>query len=96
MDTDAKAMIAVWLKIGGESAADDLQDACERLLNADGEVVLDLSSVRRIDPPAITALDSFAAQADDQGVNVVLRGVSAEVYKVLKLVKLTGRFSFLS
>ena len=34
--------------------------------------------------------------ADDKGVKVVLRGVNVGVYKVLKLVKLTSRFSFVS
>ncbi len=94
MDGDAKATIALWLKVRGESVIDDLLEACDRLYSADGEVVLDCSSVRRIDAHAIAALDQLAACAEEQGINVVLRGVNVEVYKVLKLVKLASSFSF--
>jgi len=34
--------------------------------------------------------------ADDKTVKIVLRGVNIEIYKVLKLVRLTRRFSFVS
>ena len=33
--------------------------------------------------------------ADDRAITIMLRGVNVEVYKVLKLVKLASRFSFL-
>jgi anti-anti-sigma regulatory factor len=89
-------MIAVWLKIDGENVADTLQEACEKLDSADGEVVLDFSSVRRIDPSALTAMETLATAADDKDVKVVLRGVHVEVYKVLKLMKVASRFSFLN
>lgn len=89
-------MIAVWLKIDGENVAETLQEACEKLDSADGEVVLDFSSVRRIDPSALTAMEKLAGAADDKDVKVVLRGVNVEVYKVLKLMKVTSRFSFLN
>jgi len=52
--------------------------------------------VRRIDATALRALEEFARVADEKAVKVVLRGVSVDVYKVLKLVKLTRRFSFLN
>ena len=61
-----------------------------------GEVVLDFSSVRRIDPSALRAMEKLAGIADDKAVKVVLRGVNVDIYKVLKLVKLTPRFSFLT
>jgi anti-anti-sigma regulatory factor len=89
-------MIAVWLKIDGENVAETLQEACEKLDSADGEVVLDFSSVRRIDPSALTAMEKLADAADDKDVKVVLRGVNVEVYKVLKLMKVASRFSFLT
>ena len=88
--------IAVWLKIDGERVADALQEAREKLDSAEGEVVLDFSSVRRIDPSALRAMEELAGMADDKAVKVVLRGVNVDVYKVLKLVKLTPRFSFLT
>jgi len=89
-------MIAVWLKIDEERIVQALQEAGEKLDSVEGEVALDFSSVRRIDPSALSALEEFAGLADDKGVKVVLRGVNVGVYKVLKLVKLTSRFSFVS
>jgi len=59
-------------------------------------VVLDFSSVRRVDPSAVRAMEGFADTADDKAVKVALRGVNVDVYKVLKLVKLASRFSFVS
>jgi len=90
------AMIAVWLKIDEESLVQALQEAGEKLDSVEGEVALDFSSVRRIDSISLSAMAEFAGMADDKGVKVVLRGVNVGVYKVLKLVKLTSRFSFVS
>jgi anti-anti-sigma regulatory factor len=90
------AMIAVWLKIDEERVVQALQEAGEKLDSVEGEVALDFSSVRRIDPSSIRALEEFAGMADDKGVKVVLRGVNVGVYKVLKLVKLRSRFSFVA
>ena len=88
------AMIAVWLKIDEEHVVQALQEAGTKLDGVEGEVALDFSSVRRIDPSSIRALEEFAGLADDKGVKVVLRGVNVGVYKALKLVKLGSRFSF--
>ena len=90
------AKIAVWLKIDEESVVKALQEAGEKMDTVEGEVALDFSSVRRIDPRAIRALEELAGIADDKGVKVVLRGVNVGVYKVLKLVKLGSRFSFVA
>jgi len=38
----------------------------------------------------------LAARAQEKSVRLVLRGVKVNVYKVLKLVKLAPRFSFLN
>ncbi|MFZ0420008.1 MAG: STAS domain-containing protein [Candidatus Sulfotelmatobacter sp.] len=90
------AMIAVWLKIDEERVVQALEEAGEKLDSVEGEVALDFSSVRRINPSAIEAISKFAGRADAESVKVVLRGVNVEVYKVLKLVKLGSRFSFVS
>ena len=45
-------MTAVWLKIDEERIVQALQEAEERLDSVEGEVALDFSGVRRIDPPA--------------------------------------------
>jgi ABC-type transporter Mla MlaB component len=88
------ATIAAWVKIDEECAVERLQEAGEKLDSAEGEVMLDFSSLRRIDPGVLKAMLEFANKADDKAVRVVLRGVSVDVYKVLKLVKLSSRFSF--
>jgi anti-anti-sigma regulatory factor len=90
------AMIAVWLKIDEERVVQALQEAGKKLDGVEGEVVLDFSSVRRIDASAVRAMEGFADTADDKAVKVALRGVNVGVYKVLKLVKLASRFSFVS
>jgi len=44
----------------------------------------------------VEALQEFTGIAENKGVKVVLRGVNVGVYKVLKLVRLASRFSFVS
>ena len=73
-----------------------LQEAGDKLDGTEGEAVLDFSSVRRIDPSTLLALEAFAGTAEKKAVKVVLRGVNIDVYKVLKLMKLTPRFSFVN
>jgi anti-anti-sigma regulatory factor len=90
------AMMAVWLKIEEERVVQALQEAGEKLESAEGEVVLDFSSVLRIDTCGLRAMEEFARTADDKGVKVAIRGVHVGVYKVLKLVKLASRFSFVN
>ena len=90
------AMMAVWLKIDEERVVQALQEAGEKLDSTEGEVVLDFSSVRRIDPGVLRGMEAFAGIADGKGVKAVLRGVNVGVYKVLKLVKLASRFSFVN
>jgi anti-anti-sigma regulatory factor len=83
----------VWPKIDGGHVAQSLQDVIEQLDRAESEVVLDWSCVKRLDPDALRALAQLAGRADDKSVKIALRGVSVDVYKVLKLMKLTARFS---
>ena len=71
-----------------------LEQAFRNLDGAARELVLDFSSVRRIDAGGIGSLEKLAAAADAKSVKVDLQGVDVSVYKVLKLVKLTPRFSF--
>ena len=90
------ATIAVWLKIDEEQVVPALQEARQKLDGADGELLLDFSSVRRVDPGAIRAMEELADLADGKAVKVSLHGVNVNVYKVLKLVKLASRFSFVA
>ncbi len=90
------AINALWLKVEGERLLPALQQAVTRLDGADGELVLDFSAVRRITPEASRELENLAGVADEKAVKLVLRGVNIDVYRVLKLAKLTARFSFRS
>ena len=88
------ATIADYVKVDGARVADALQEMASWLARASGDVVLDFSSVRRIDPRALRALEELAGIADGAGVTLELRGVNVDVYKVLKLAKLSPRFRF--
>jgi anti-anti-sigma regulatory factor len=86
---------AVWLKIDGQCAVGALQEALKKLNGAGGELVLDFSSVHRIDPSALRVLENLASTVDGKA-KIALQGVNIDVYRVLKLMKLAARFSFLT
>jgi anti-anti-sigma factor len=90
------AMISGRLNIDEQRAVPVLQEIVEKLESTDGEVVLDFSSVGRIDSTVLRALEDFVGAADVKGVKVVLAGVNVSVYKVLKLTTLASRFTFRS
>lgn len=84
---------AVWLKIDGERVVLALQEALEKVDGAGGEMTLDFSSVLRLDPSALRAMENLAGTVDGKG-KIALHGVNIDVYKVLKLTQLTRRFCF--
>lgn len=86
--------IALMINVDEGRVATALQEVADTLDCSQGEAVLDFSSVRRVDSGALRALEACARVADEKDVKIVLRGVNVDVYKVLKLVKLTHRFSF--
>lgn len=88
--------IAVLRKVDNASVTSILQDIEKSLQRAPGEVVIDFSSVARLDKSALRSLTEFAGKAESASIKVVLRGVNVDVYKVLVLVKLTSRFSFVN
>jgi len=88
------AMIAMPLNMDDRRFALTLREAGAKLDGADGEAILDFSSVRRLDSNALRALEEFAQIADEKGIKVVLYGVNVDVYKVFKLMKLTRLLSF--
>ncbi len=90
------ATTSLCVDIDTESVVPALQQARARLDSAGGEIVLDFSRVRRIDPCALKALEELASTADEKAVKVALRGINVTIYKVLKLVDLTPRFAFLA
>jgi len=85
---------SVSVNIDGARVTPALQEAVDNLGSADGEVVLDFSGVDRVDPSALREMEKLAEIAGEKSVKVVLCGVSVGVYKALKLMNLTGRFSF--
>jgi anti-anti-sigma regulatory factor len=66
----------------------------EKLSRAGGEMVLDFSAVGRIDPATARALEALADLAGQSSVRVVLRGVNIDIYKALKLLRLSPKLSF--
>lgn len=90
------ATISGVVQVDEARAARSIEDACARLESADGELVLDLSSVERLDPSAVVALNALVPLAKEKATKLVLRGVNVNVYKVLKLVRLSNHFTFVS
>jgi anti-anti-sigma regulatory factor len=88
--------MSVWPKIEEGRIAHALQEAGEKLDSAGGDVVLDFSAVRKIDTSAARALEELARIAAEKGVKVVLCGVNVDVHKVLTLLRLKSRFSFVN
>ena len=88
--------IAVLRKVDQESVASALQELENSLHCAQSEVVIDFSSVARLDGSALSSLSEFASTAENASIKVKLRGVNVDVYKVLVLMKLSSRFSFVN
>jgi len=88
-------MVPVWLQVDRERTVATLQETLEKL-NGAGDLFLDFSAVRWIDPNGLAVLEEMAEAADQKAVKVVLRGVNVDIYRVLKLVRLASRFSFLT
>lgn len=86
--------VAEYYKIDGEHLAQSLNDVREKLGVGDAEVVLDFSSVLRIDTIGLQGIEDLAAAGEKQSVKIELRGVNVSVYKVLKLAQLSSRFAF--
>jgi anti-anti-sigma regulatory factor len=88
--------IAVLRKVHNENVASALKELEQSFNRTQGEVVIDLSSVARLDGIALSSLAEFANKAETASVKVILRGVNVDVYKVLVLMKLTSRFTFVN
>ena len=71
-----------------------LHEAMEKVKRGDGEVTLDFACLSRIDAGFAGALEELAALAGDRSARVRLRAVNADIYRVLKQLKLAERFCF--
>jgi anti-anti-sigma regulatory factor len=88
--------IAVLQKADNESVASILRDSEKSLNRAQDEVLIDFSSIARLDASSLRSLVEFASKAKQASIKVKLRGVNVDVYKVLLLMKLTSQFSFVN
>ena len=88
--------VADWITIDAETAAASLRRIAEVGPNKDAQLRLDLSQVKRIDEPTLTALGALAFDAESLHSQIVLRGVNADIYKVMKLMNVAQRFQFVS
>jgi len=79
-----------------ESLAAALDHALKQLDSDAKEIALDFSSVRRVDSSGVRRLEEFAHAAGAKKLTVLLRGVSVDVYKTLKLARLTREFEFVN
>jgi len=88
--------IAENFKIDGDRIAEYIHEAHMQLDKVCDQTTLDFSSVLRITPRDLRAMEELADRAENESVKVVLCGVNVDIYKVLKLVKLAARFSFVT
>ena len=90
------ATITVLTKIDGARAEAGIVECAAKLDSARDGMALDFSGVQRLDTAALAALAQLAAAAREHGVRLTLIGVTPTVYKVLKLMTLSGEFSFIN
>jgi len=60
----------------------------------ESRTVVDFSRVERLDSNSLASVRELAQRAEDSESKVIVRGLNVEVYKALKLAKLTSGFSF--
>lgn len=82
------------LEIDNRKIASSVESAKSKINAKTEDTVLDFSSVERLDANGLRALEDLAAAAEQKSVKLSLRGTHVAVCKVLKLTKLTRRFSF--
>jgi anti-anti-sigma regulatory factor len=71
-----------------------LAEARRQLDTGAKEILLDFSTVHRIDAPGLRAFEDFIRLAGDNAAKITLRAIDVEIYKVLKLQKLAGRVCY--
>ena len=81
-------------EIDEEHVVEGLQAVRDKLATVGGEVLLDFFFTQQLDPSGLQVLEALAGDAEVMKVKVVLRGINVDVYKVLKLAGLDGRFVF--
>ena len=90
------AIVAEWIKIDSEHVLESMEVARKKLSSGENEAVLDFSSVRRLDAAALRRLNELSEIASDKSARIALRGVTVDVYRVLKAAKIAANFFFLN
>ena len=81
------------LEISGSNLPQALEGVRAKL-ESGGGLTLDFSRVPRVETHGLRALEDLAKAGEEKSASISLRGVNVEVYKVLKLARLTSRFTF--
>ncbi len=71
-----------------------VESARIKLDQADSQVVMDFSLVQRLDTRLLASMSDLASIAKAKDNSITLHAVNVEVYKALKLARLTSSFSF--
>ncbi|HKD86028.1 MAG TPA: STAS domain-containing protein [Terriglobales bacterium] len=82
--------------VDGERVTEGLLAVAKNLEGAGPEALLDFFFVQDIDQGGLRALEDLASAAEEKRIKVILRGVNVEIYKVMKLSRLTERYTFVN
>ena len=82
------------IRIQGNLLQDAVESARIKLDEGESQVVMDFSLVRRLDSRLLASISDLAVIAKAKDNSIILHAVNVEVYKALKLARLTSPFSF--
>ena len=88
------ATVKEWVKIDAACVLEGLDAARAKLCAGETELVLDFSSVQRLDSAALTRLSALASIAAEKSASIGMRNVNVDVYRVLKTAQVASRFHF--
>lgn len=81
--------------IDEEHLATQLKEIGAALAGGGPEILLDFFLAQSLNPADVEALEELSTAATASSTKIVLRGVSVEMYKVLKLAGLADKFLFI-
>ncbi len=82
------------IRIEGNLLPEAVESARIKLDEGESQVVIDFSLVQRLDTRLLASMSDLASIAKAKDNSITLRAVNVEVYKALKLARLTSSFSF--
>lgn len=90
------ATVAVLVKLEEGTLAATLEEASGRLEDGEREVVVDFSSIDRLSAVEMHAIDEFTRTAEEKGLKVIVRGLGVDLYRALKLARLSSRLALVA